>query len=88
MDPPDRISPDRNSLVAFEQLCHEVSNPLMIISGHTYLLVKEIRRLPHLPEPECERLIADLISIAEAVTTMASQLDAYRETLADSADNR
>jgi hypothetical protein len=59
----------------------------MIISGHAYLLRKEIHRLPHLPNHECELLMAELTHITQAVETMAAHLDAYREDLIDSAED-
>jgi nitrogen-specific signal transduction histidine kinase len=75
--------PDPTVLEQFEHLCHQVSNPLMIISGHAYLLDLAIRRLPHLPEQECAELIADLAQITRSVRSMAAQLDAFRETLVE-----
>jgi nitrogen-specific signal transduction histidine kinase len=76
--------PDPTVTEQFEHLCHHVSNPLMVISGHAYLLDLAIRRLPHLPEHECAQLIADLAEISLSVRNMAAQLDAYRETLIES----
>lgn len=87
MSPPDRPKPDPPTIAAFEQLCHEVSNPLMVISGHTYILTKEIHRLPHLPAHECELLIKELANISQAVETMARYLDNYREDLVGGSDN-
>jgi nitrogen-specific signal transduction histidine kinase len=75
--------PDRMVLEQFEHLCHQVSNPLMVISGQAYLLDRAIRRLPHLPEHECTQLTADLAHISNAVRSMAADMDAYREKLTE-----
>lgn len=84
---PDDHPPDPSRLIAFEQLCHEVSNPLMIISGNAYLLSKMIRRLPHLPDHECAYLLTELTAIVNAVEVMATHLEVYREGLVDGLDN-
>jgi nitrogen-specific signal transduction histidine kinase len=76
--------PDPPPLEQFEHLCHQVSNPLMIIAGHAYLLERAVRRLPDLPDHECEQLITELAQITQTVRSMATQLDTHREMLIES----
>jgi hypothetical protein len=43
---------DADALVTFEQFCHELGNPLMIISGQSFLVHRRVEQLSHLQEEE------------------------------------
>lgn len=73
--------PSPAPLDQFEQLCHDMGNALMIISGRAHLLERRIARTHALPEHERARLIADLEHIARATHAMVNLLAAYREAL-------
>lgn len=75
--------PDRTSLEAFEQLCHEVNNPLMVVSGHAHLLERYILRLSNISEVERDHLLAELFSIKGSVQATVQLMDQERERLAD-----
>jgi nitrogen-specific signal transduction histidine kinase len=53
----------RSAFETFEQLCHEVSNPLMVVSGHTHLLERYVLHLAGLSNGERDQLLVELASI-------------------------
>ncbi len=55
--------PEPTALEAFELLCHEVSNPLMVVSGHAHLLERDVLRLTSISDVERNQLLVDLASI-------------------------
>ena len=75
--------PDPELLEAFEQLCHEVSNPLMVVSGHAHLLERYVDRIPGLSEAERHQILAALASIKGNVQTAVSLMDQERGQLTE-----
>ncbi|MFN8677627.1 MAG: hypothetical protein U0Z70_14725 [Thermomicrobiales bacterium] len=77
--------PAAEILETFEQFCHDLGNPLMVISGHAQLLHRAVERLPDLPEAERVALLAGLLAVAQDVRAMAVRMDAWYEALASAA---
>ena len=80
-------SPENPTLERFEQLCHDVSNPLMVIWGQAYLLERRVGSLQELPPAECARIVAELAHIAQSVEHMARVLERYRGALSEAASD-
>jgi len=78
--------PDDTVLEDFEQLCHEVSNPLMVVSGHAHLLERYVLRLTNISDVERNQLLVELGSIKGNVQAAVLLLDQERWRLTDEDD--
>jgi nitrogen-specific signal transduction histidine kinase len=68
---------------SFEQLCHEVSNPLMIVAGHAHLLERYVLRLGSISDVERDQLLMDVASIKGNVQSAVRLMDQERGRLTD-----
>lgn len=59
----------------FEELCHDLKNPLMVIRGRTQLVERAIMRSTGLPEAERARILHSLAAIEAAVVSMVEIMD-------------
>jgi nitrogen-specific signal transduction histidine kinase len=75
--------PDDTMLDTFEQLCHEVSNPLMVVSGHAHLLERYVLRLRNISDVERKQLLDELGSIKGNVQDAVLLMDRERWRLTD-----
>ena len=78
--------PDHTAREMFEQLCHGVSNPLMVVSGHTHLLERYTLRLTSISDMERDHLLVELDSIKRSVQAAVLLMDQERGRLADEDD--
>ena len=78
--------PADDTLETFEQFCHDLGNPLMIISGHAQLLHRAVERLPDLSEPVRVELLTELLAMAQDDRGMAAQMETRSNALAAAAD--
>jgi hypothetical protein len=78
--------PEDTELESFEQICHEVSNPLMVVSGHAHLLERYVLRLTNISEAERHQLLVELGSIKGNVQAAVLLMDQERWRLTDEAD--
>ncbi len=81
-------SPSPAVLETFEQLCHEVSNPLMVVSGHAHLLERYVLRLAGISDMERNQLLAALALIKGNVQAAVVLMDEERWRLADEDEPR
>lgn len=58
----------------------------MIISGHAFLVYRQIERLPDLSDDERQALLDVLAEMARTVTTMAAQLEQHHASLTAALD--
>jgi len=73
---PDSSSDSLNCRQAgFDQVCHELKNPLMVIRGRTQLVERAISRSTELPEAERARILHSLAAIEAAVVGMVEIID-------------
>ena len=79
---------DDTVLETFEQLCHEVSNPLMVVSGHAHLLERYVLRLTNISDAERDQLLIELGSIKGNVQAAVLLMDQERWRLTDEDDPR
>jgi hypothetical protein len=70
--------PDDTDLETFEQLCHEVSNPLMVVSGHAHLLERYVLRLTNISDVERNLLLLELGSIKGSIQAAVLLMDRER----------
>lgn len=75
--------PDDTVLDTFEQLCHEVSNPLMVVSGHAHLLERYVLRLRNVSDDGRKQLLDELGSIKGNVQDAVLLMDRERWRLTD-----
>jgi len=59
----------------FDQLCHELKNPLMVIRGRAQLVERAIQRNTELPEAERARILHSLAAIEAAVLGIVGLID-------------
>jgi len=59
----------------FDQLCHDLKNPLMVIRGRAQLVERAIIRAPDLPEAERVRILHSLAAIEAAVLGIVEMID-------------
>ena len=59
----------------FDQLCHELKNPLMVIRGRAQLVERAIQRTAELPEAERLRILHSLAAIDAAVVRIVEMID-------------
>lgn len=59
----------------FDQLCHDVKNPLMVIRGRAQLVDRAIRRSSDLPEADRAHILQSLAAIEEAVMGIVAMID-------------
>jgi maltooligosyltrehalose trehalohydrolase len=80
------MSPPENTLLAnFEQLCHDISNPLMVVSGNAHLLERQIQRITGISETERDYLMTELSDMKKHVQAAVSLMDHERRRVADHA---
>ncbi|MFT4040308.1 MAG: hypothetical protein QM692_19165 [Thermomicrobiales bacterium] len=70
------LTPER-----FDEMCHDIRNPLMIIRGRAQLTERLSRRLPDLTETERRRLLTNLAAIEMAVVAIVEVMDGWGESL-------
>ena len=59
----------------FDELCHDLRNPLMVIQGHAQLVERAILRSTEVPEAERARILHSLAAIEEAVVGIVEMID-------------
>ena len=59
----------------FDQLCHDLKNPLMVIRGRAQLVERTIQRTTGLPEAERLRILKSLAVLDEAVVRIVEMID-------------
>lgn len=59
----------------FDQLCHDLKNPLMVIRGRAQLVERSILRIADLPEAERMRILNGLAAIDAAVVRIVEMID-------------
>jgi signal transduction histidine kinase len=59
----------------YDQLCHDLKNPLMVIRGRAQLVERAITRSSELPEAERARILHSLAAIEEAVLGIVELID-------------
>ena len=59
----------------FDQLCHDLKNPLMVIRGRAQLIERAVLRSSGLPEAERARILHSLTAIDEAVLGIVEMID-------------
>lgn len=59
----------------FDQLCHDLKNPLMVIRGRAQLVGRAIQRTTELPEAERLRILKSLAVLDEAVVRIVEMID-------------
>lgn len=79
--------PYDTDLEAFEQLCHEVSNPLMVVSGQAHLLERYVLRLTNVSDVERHLLLVELGSIKGSVQAAVLLMDRERWRLTNEDDS-
>lgn len=62
----------------FDELCHDLKNPLMVIRGRAQLIERVIKRSADLPEAERARILRSLAAIDEAVVGIVEMIDDTR----------
>ena len=81
MSPPDHTIHEE-----FEQLCHEVSNPHMVASGHAHLLERYVLGLTSIAGVEREQLMMNLASIKGNVQAAVLLMEEERWRIAGDCD--
>lgn len=59
----------------FDQLCHDLKNPLMVIRGRAQLVERAVQRTAELPEAERMRILNGLAAIDAAVVHIVKMID-------------
>jgi signal transduction histidine kinase len=59
----------------FDQMCHDLKNPLMVIRGRAQLIERAILRSTALPEAERTHVLHSLAAIEAAVLDMVEMID-------------
>lgn len=59
----------------FDQLCHDLKNPLMVIRGRAQLIDRAVRQASELPETDRTRILHSLAAIEEAVLGIVEMID-------------
>jgi nitrogen-specific signal transduction histidine kinase len=59
----------------FDQLCHDLKNPLMVIRGRAQLVERAVQRTAELPEAERMRILNGLAAIDAAVVHIVQMID-------------
>lgn len=59
----------------FDQVCHDLKNPLMVIRGRAQLIERAILRSPELPDAERARILHSLTAIDAAVVRIVEMID-------------
>lgn len=80
---PAMSPPDPTPFETFEQLCHDVSNPLMVVSGHAHLIERYVLRLTDLPDGERAQIMAELALLKANVHEAVLLLNQQRRLLED-----
>jgi signal transduction histidine kinase len=61
--------------VGFDQMCHDLMNPLMVIRGRAQLVERAILRSTALPETERASILHSLTEIEAAVLGIVEMID-------------
>lgn len=69
-----------HSRPVFDQMCHDIMNPLMVIRGRAQLTERMTARLPELSDAERQRMLANLVEITLAVTAIVQVMDGWGES--------
>ena len=81
------MSPPENTLLAtFEQLCHDISNPLMVVSGNVHLLERQVLRFRGISDVERDHLMTELAAIKKQVQAAVLLMDHERQRVTEEAD--
>jgi signal transduction histidine kinase len=59
----------------FDQMCHDLNNPLMVIRGRAQLVERAILRSTALPEAERAHILHSLTAIEAAVVGIVEMID-------------
>jgi nitrogen-specific signal transduction histidine kinase len=59
----------------FDQLCHDLKNPLMVIRGRAQLVERAIQRTTELPDAERVRILNSLAVLDDAVVRIVEMID-------------
>jgi signal transduction histidine kinase len=59
----------------FDQMCHDLNNPLMVIRGRAQLVERAILRSTALPEAERAHVLHSLAAIDAAVLNIVEMID-------------
>jgi nitrogen-specific signal transduction histidine kinase len=66
----------------FDELCHDLKNPLMVIRGRAQLIERVINQSVDLPDAERARILHGLAVIDEAVVGIVEMIDDTRPSQA------
>jgi hypothetical protein len=78
--------PEKTFMANFEQLCHDISNPLMVVSGNAHLLERHIQRLEGISGAERDHLMAELADVKKHVQAAVSLMDHERRRVTAEAE--
>lgn len=85
---PNQTRPQQTSpTTCFDQMCHDIKNPLMVIRGRAQLVERTVQRTAELPEPERKQVLASLAAIDVAVLNIVDAIDDWGATFLPSGSN-